>query len=76
MNQKLKNRMIVIYILIHLFCFSLTKNYKERPKYRKLLDHKFLKMAEISNVDVAEWFGKTVPDADSNLTGNSPVRRL
>lgn len=35
-----------------------------------------MKMAEESKVDVAEWFAKTVPETDSNLTGTSPVRRL
>ncbi|KAL0275774.1 UNVERIFIED_CONTAM: hypothetical protein PYX00_003529 [Menopon gallinae] len=54
----------------------LIKNYKDRPKYRKLLDHPFMKMAEASKADVAEWFAKTVPVTDMNLTGNSPVRRF
>lgn len=35
-----------------------------------------MKMAEASTADVAEWFAKTVPVTDMNLTGNSPVRRL
>ncbi|KAK6620850.1 hypothetical protein RUM43_011146 [Polyplax serrata] len=56
--------------------WCLTKNYKERPKYRKLLDHPFMKMAEHSKADVADWFAKTVPVTDMNLTGNSPVRRF
>ena len=34
----------------------LTKDYKKRPKYRKLLDHGFIKRYKITQVDVATWF--------------------
>ncbi|XP_061184017.1 dual specificity mitogen-activated protein kinase kinase 7-like [Saccostrea echinata] len=34
----------------------LTKDYKKRPKYRKLLEHPFIKKYEVENVNVAKWF--------------------
>lgn len=36
----------------------LTKDYKKRPKYRKLLEHQFIKKYEVERVDVARWFGE------------------
>lgn len=44
----------------NLFRCSLTKNYKNRPKYRDLLDHPFLKLYERESVNVASWFGLTL----------------
>ncbi|CAE1270016.1 MAP2K7 [Acanthosepion pharaonis] len=36
----------------------LTKDYKKRPKYKKLLEHPFIKRYETLNVDVAAWFAE------------------
>lgn len=36
----------------------LTKDYKNRPKYRKLLQHPFITKYEITEVNVAEWYEK------------------
>ncbi|GAB6021983.1 Dual specificity mitogen-activated protein kinase kinase 7, variant 2 [Chamberlinius hualienensis] len=36
----------------------LTKDYKRRPKYKKLLDHQFIKRSEVEVVDVASWFAR------------------
>ncbi|XP_064458543.1 dual specificity mitogen-activated protein kinase kinase 7-like [Ornithodoros turicata] len=33
----------------------LTKDYRERPKYRKLLEHPFIRRYEVEEVDVGEW---------------------
>lgn len=44
----------------HEFCSfvrdCLTKDYKKRPKYKKLIEHKFIKRYEKEDVDVAAWF--------------------
>ncbi|XP_060068127.1 dual specificity mitogen-activated protein kinase kinase 7-like [Ylistrum balloti] len=44
----------------HEFCSfvrdCLTKDYKKRPKYKKLIEHKFIKRYEKEEVDVAAWF--------------------
>ncbi|RWS30278.1 Dual specificity mitogen-activated protein kinase kinase 7-like protein [Leptotrombidium deliense] len=34
----------------------LTKDYKKRPKYKKLLEHPFIKANEQRKVDVSSWF--------------------
>ncbi|XP_067661825.1 dual specificity mitogen-activated protein kinase kinase 7-like isoform X1 [Haliotis asinina] len=34
----------------------LTKDYKKRPKYKKLLEHPFIKRYEKERVDVASWY--------------------
>ncbi|XP_052789585.1 dual specificity mitogen-activated protein kinase kinase 7-like isoform X2 [Mya arenaria] len=34
----------------------LTKDYKRRPKYRKLLEHPFIKLYETLEVDIGTWF--------------------
>ncbi|XP_049804792.1 dual specificity mitogen-activated protein kinase kinase 7-like isoform X2 [Schistocerca nitens] len=49
----------------------LTKNYKNRPKYKKLLEHPFLKKYEVAQVNVAAWFALAMQQCSSN----SPVRR-
>ena len=36
--------------------FSLIKEYRHRPKYKKLLEYAFIKKYETANVDVASWF--------------------
>jgi len=38
----------------------LTKDYKRRPKYKKLLEHNFIKRYETANVDVAAWFAEVM----------------
>ncbi|XP_047102363.1 dual specificity mitogen-activated protein kinase kinase 7-like [Schistocerca piceifrons] len=50
----------------------LTKNYKNRPKYKKLLEHPFLKKYEVAQVNVAAWFALAMQQCSSN----SPVRRF
>ncbi|OWF39499.1 Dual specificity mitogen-activated protein kinase kinase 7 [Mizuhopecten yessoensis] len=44
----------------HEFCSfvrdCLTKDYKKRPKYKKLIEHKFIKKYEKEEVDIAAWF--------------------
>ncbi|CAG2201309.1 dual specificity mitogen-activated protein kinase kinase 7-like [Mytilus galloprovincialis] len=46
----------------HEFCSfvrdCLTKDYKKRPKYKKLLEHVFIKKYEREDVDVAAWFSE------------------
>ncbi|XP_063232158.1 dual specificity mitogen-activated protein kinase kinase 7-like [Bacillus rossius redtenbacheri] len=55
----------------------LTKNYKNRPKYRKLLEHHFMRKYETANVDVAEWFANAKQQCEVTLLHNSsPVRRF
>lgn len=44
----------------------LTKDYSQRPKYRKLLEHPFLKRYEIKHVDVAAWYAKAVTISSSS----------
>jgi mitogen-activated protein kinase kinase 7 len=57
------------------FCFSLTKNYRERPKYRELLKHPFMKKYETANVNVAEWYARAKEQCEVNLSCSSPIRR-
>jgi len=57
------------------FCFSLTKNYRERPKYRDLLKHPFMKKYETANVNVAEWYARAKGQCEVNLSCSSPIRR-
>lgn len=44
---------------------SLTKNYRERPKYAELMETDFLKQYEHADVDVAAWFASVVNDRKS-----------
>lgn len=43
--------------------FSLTKNYKERPKYAELQEQPFFKDFEQMHVDVAGWFASVMESA-------------
>ncbi|CAN7941314.1 unnamed protein product [Ixodes hexagonus] len=45
----------------------LTKDYRKRPKYRKLLEHPFIKRYETKEVDVAAWLAGVMdgPSDDS-----------
>lgn len=47
-----------ITLFFHLLCFltSLIKEYRQRPKYKKLLEYPFIKKYEQKKVDVAAWF--------------------
>ena len=47
---------------------SLTKNYRERPKYPELLESDFLKTYENAHVDVSAWFASVTKtkEADTN----------
>ncbi|XP_071442988.1 uncharacterized protein [Hetaerina americana] len=56
----------------------LTKNYKHRPKYRKLLEHPFIKKYETAPVDVADWFARAMKqcgeaNSSSSLTVTTTV---
>jgi mitogen-activated protein kinase kinase 7 len=57
------------------FCFSLTKNYRERPKYRDLLKHPFMRKYETADVNVAEWYARAKEQCEVNLSCSSPIRR-
>ncbi|KAL3872472.1 hypothetical protein ACJMK2_040395 [Sinanodonta woodiana] len=55
----------------------LTKDFKKRPKYRKLLEHNFIKTYENESVDVAAWFSEACrimepskPDPFAFFTGH------
>ncbi|PSN49922.1 hypothetical protein C0J52_07054 [Blattella germanica] len=54
--------------------FSLTKNFKQRPKYKKLLEHPFMRKYETANVNVAEWYANAKQQFEINSC-NSPIRR-
>lgn len=47
----------------------LSKDYKVRPKYKKLLEHPFLRHYMEENVDVASWYAHVMP------TTPSPIHR-
>jgi len=53
----------------------LTKNYRERPKYRDLLKHPFMKKYETANVNVAEWYARAKERCEVNSSCSSPIRR-
>lgn len=38
------------------YCFSLTKNYRQRPKYAKLLEHPFVVKSALSPISVGAWY--------------------
>lgn len=42
--------------LFLIFSHSLVKDYKHRPKYKKLLEYPFIKKYEKEKVDVSKWF--------------------
>lgn len=64
----------LLLIRINFFClWSLTKNYRERPKYAELLESDFIKQYENADVDVASWFSSVMQM--SNDPQNSQVRR-
>uniref|UniRef100_A0A8D8URX9 mitogen-activated protein kinase kinase n=1 Tax=Cacopsylla melanoneura TaxID=428564 RepID=A0A8D8URX9_9HEMI len=51
----------------------LTKDYQHRPKYRKLLEHPFLRRYENLYVDVAEWYRKVVETSNVSTGVSSPA---
>ncbi|KAF4520283.1 hypothetical protein B566_EDAN010230 [Ephemera danica] len=51
--------------------FPLTKNYRQRPKYRKLLEHPFIRKYESTQVDVASWFAVAMRLSEVNLPVNT-----
>lgn len=54
---------------------SLTKNYKHRPKYKKLLEHPFIKKYEALPIDVSVWYQSVIRQIESNqLVRQSPQR--
>jgi len=53
----------------------LTKNYKHRPKYKKLLEHPFIKKYEAMSVDVSVWYASVMKQIENNqLVRQSPQR--
>ena len=53
----------------------LTKNYKHRPKYKKLLEHPFIKKYEALNIDVSAWYSSVSRQIENNqLVRQSPLR--
>lgn len=42
------------------FFLSLTKDKKQRPKYTKLKSHEFIKRYLVTDVDVGEWYVRTL----------------
>ncbi len=40
---------------VNICCISLTKDVKERPRYRELLEHTLIKEYEEKPVDVGAW---------------------
>nr|CAG4638542.1 EOG090X08J3 [Cyclestheria hislopi] len=53
----------------------LTKNYKHRPKYKKLLEHSFIKKYETQAVDVGAWYTAVMKQIENNLmVRQSPQR--
>ena len=54
---------------------SLTKNYKYRPKYKKLLEHPFIKKYETLQIDVAVWYQTVIRQIENNqFVRQSPQR--
>ncbi|XP_059352999.1 dual specificity mitogen-activated protein kinase kinase hemipterous-like isoform X1 [Daphnia carinata] len=53
----------------------LTKNYKHRPKYKKLLEHPFIKKYEALPIEVSVWYQTVIRQIESNqLVRQSPQR--
>jgi mitogen-activated protein kinase kinase 7 len=52
----------------------LTKDYKKRPKYRKLLEHAFIKLYEQKPVDVGSWFA-SVASSENEAANSCSVPR-
>ncbi|XP_073982006.1 dual specificity mitogen-activated protein kinase kinase 7-like isoform X2 [Rhodnius prolixus] len=49
----------------------LSKDYHVRPKYRKLLEHSFLRKYMEENVDVASWYARCTPSSPSPIHRNT-----
>ncbi|CAG0915820.1 unnamed protein product [Notodromas monacha] len=49
----------------------LTKDYEARPKYKRLLEHAFIKKYEQEHVDVASWFDNICRQADQTAMNSS-----
>ena len=47
------------------------KNYKDRPKYRKLLQHPFIQRYEKEVVDVGAWYRSHMNTADGVSPNNN-----
>ncbi|KAK4025489.1 dual specificity mitogen-activated protein kinase kinase 7 [Daphnia magna] len=53
----------------------LTKNYKHRPKYKKLLEHPFIKKYDALPIDVSVWYQTAIRQIESSqLVRQSPQR--
>ena len=51
----------------------LLKNHKDRPKYKKLLQHPFIVKYRNMNVDVEAWYSKVANHSgDPNMVGDKP----
>lgn len=53
--------------------YSLTKDYRNRPKYPELLESAFIKMCEQADVDVATWFASVMHNQQQPI--NTELRR-
>lgn len=61
-----------IWIDFFFFLISLTKNYRDRPKYAELLETDFLKQYDHANIDVAAWFASVM---EMHVPKNTEPRR-
>lgn len=52
---------------------SLTKDYRNRPKYPELLESAFIKMYEQADVDVAKWYASVMQNQQQPI--NTELRR-
>lgn len=69
--------MLLVEFGIEVFSFfSLTKNFRHRPKYRELLEHPFLKRYEMKQVDVALWYAKATSGTSNNTTLRLEIRKV
>jgi len=55
----------------------LSKDYKKRPKYKKLLEHAFIKKYDATDVDVAAWYASvtnrnSTQPAATSVAANTP----
>ncbi|KAI1290066.1 Dual specificity mitogen-activated protein kinase kinase 7 [Halotydeus destructor] len=53
----------------------LEKDYRKRPKYKKLLEHPFIKLYEVKSVNVSSWYASvTLSTSPPPLPARNPVR--
>ncbi|XP_039288340.1 dual specificity mitogen-activated protein kinase kinase 7 isoform X2 [Nilaparvata lugens] len=54
----------------------LTKDHSQRPKYKKLLEHSWLRRFEVEEVNVAEWFAKAIETPSPATPTSLHTRRI